>query len=513
MGKQKKGRNILIAGGLIVALVLLILFVNGSFEDGFPLAVSGGDNYVQSPVFMYYECNSVAPASDSEIRNIPKDGGEYQCPENSAGCDVYVLGEDNAWLDRRFVYTICQKDGGFCFDEETMIIDSSWSPFGGTNRPQRKLTTLTIDQKVNIKFERLNIIYWADRAGSQIYYQYEPFGIWKVALFGGGKNVYNSNDCILDRNDRNKAITHSTIDFDKNPNPTGNPNSARLDFFKTMNFIETFVPLSVENVQFVDWNGDLAYCLNRNVYEIDEVVTPSGSYKIVDINYNVNKDPVACCPGEVIPGQTCNDNFQWVPIEEAECSLFDPCEGADFRPSGSQTLVKYMCVNDRCVPEFQDVECSSDADCIGNSAGPRCDTQTWSCYDPIIAPNGTVPGEIPKCKSCEEFALSKMFGSVFESKQCKPKLLALPPQTYTFCWFAFLRLLLVPIVFIFTILFSGDILQKFNALKGKKKGVWRIIVSVIIALILAYLVYILFWVGIILFLVYIVARILMGVYL
>ncbi|MFA5764488.1 MAG: hypothetical protein WC915_06800, partial [archaeon] len=124
-----------------------------------------------------------------------------------------------------------------------------------------------------------------------------------------------------------------------------------------------------------------------------------------------------------------------------------------------------------------------------------------------------------KCQTCEKFAISTLFGSLLKEQKCDPKTGSLVvgigeslinmifgkvlpedyPQNYTTCSYAFVKIGIVLILFIFTILFSLGNLDKFNILKGKKKGTARFIVSLILAIIVSYIVYVTFLIGIILF--------------
>lgn len=110
-----------------------------------------------------------------------------------------------------------------------------------------------------------------------------------------------------------------------------------------------------------------------------------------------------------------------------------------------------------------------------------------------------------KCKSCKAFAISKLTFGLIPSKTCQPTLLALPPQTFTTCFLSFIQIIAIPVVFLFSLLFGFDFLQKFGVLRKSKLALW--IVNLIISIILAYVVYITFWIGIILFAIYITVRI------
>ena len=154
---------------------------------------------------------------------------------------------------------------------------------------------------------------------------------------------------------------------------------------------------------------------------------------------------------------------------------------------------------------FNVLKCSSDGK--NKAIFENCD---YGCeYESGQAKCSGQPPAIDKlkCKSCDAFAMNKIFGKVFKSQSCKPTLLALPPQTVTFCLFSFIKMAVTPIVFLFTLLFGMDLLGKFKTLKGKKKGITRFLISAVIGVILATLVWFLFWVGVIAFAVFSVSRV------
>jgi len=76
--------------------------------------------------------------------------------------------------------------------------------------------------------------------------------------------------------------------------------------------------------------------------------------------------------------------------------------------------------------------------------------------------------------------------------------------------FTILKIVVVIIAFIFTLLFSLDLLQGFKSLKGKSKNVIRFLIGLFLALAIAILVFSLFWIGVILFVVFIIIKIALG---
>jgi len=117
------------------------------------------------------------------------------------------------------------------------------------------------------------------------------------------------------------------------------------------------------------------------------------------------------------------------------------------------------------------------------------------------------PGKEP-CESCMAFAKSYLFGSLFPEQKCEAQLIALPPQTTTTCFLSFIQLGLIPIVLILVSLFAFDILGKFEGIKNNKPARW--ILGIVIGIICAVLVYVTFWVGVILFILFGILKMFLG---
>ena len=392
-----KRKKVIIPIIVVILFILVVLgFKYGGVGTGLTIAE---ENYVQAPVFMYYECSPGQAVTDSDSINLGKNGGWIECPTYSAGCTIYGQGEVNTFTSRRFEYQICTKGTDECQKAIDVEVDSSW--FGNKGVPTKQLFTLTKQQSAYINYQKY-LLYWYGIEGGSIYAQYTPFIIWKNAIFGGGRNPYTTitQGCQFSTFDNNKVIQASTLgNLPQNkPGSSCGQTENTLCPYQTLNFIETFVPLFYKNIQFVDYSGQKGYCVNKQVYKIDKVVTNVDSYQIVDTNINSKLGDVTCCPGDTQPGYKC-ENFNWIPIQQAQCDAFRPCEGIDYRPSGSKSLVRYSCVNSQCVPDYKNVECTSSTDCVGNIKGDICDLKTWECTK--VAPP-CVGGECPPPDICKQ---------------------------------------------------------------------------------------------------------------
>jgi len=167
----------------------------------------------------------------------------------------------------------------------------------------------------------------------------------------------------------------------------------------------------------------------------------------------------------------------------------------------------------QCVPGT--VACSVDD--LGNSVVKKCNT-AGTKYEIIeTCPEGqecrlTISGaecveidgddddDVFYCEDCDAFARNLIFGKIFKSQECIKKTF----QNSLLCIWSILKLFAVPFIFIFSLLFGVQILNKL--LKGKNKGlVWAI--SIILSLLVAWLTYILFWLGIVILIIYGIFRV------
>lgn len=390
--KKKSKNTLIIVGVIVLALAVLLgtLLITGVFSQ----ATVPSGTYVQAPTFYYYECSpSTSPQESTHVNlNTGSSDGWITCPSNTDQCDLWVYQtETPKWFatDRRLVYQICHKSG-VCDPQVKTPANSFFSKNGV---PTVHISNLIIGDKVWIDYQAQTILgAWNNKPDGASWYQtYKPFILWKVDMFNGGKTEYSSVDkgCTFSSSERSNLID-SVVNSIKQINQQSSTDDYKLDFYKTRNFIGGFVPIATDNVNFVTYNGQAGYCLNRQVFAITTVTTNSNTYQIIDTNFNTRlASSVTCCPNEKEPTRVCNSNFQWVDIEQAECSTFNPCAGADWMPSPTlaKTLVRYNCVSGKCVADTKTVECTTNSDC---GSTQTCDTKTYKCVD--VSPGDIIPG-------------------------------------------------------------------------------------------------------------------------
>ncbi|NQV08819.1 hypothetical protein HQ529_03130, partial [Candidatus Woesearchaeota archaeon] len=395
-GKFTRGKGIFI--GILVFVGLVFVLGSGFLQETF-----AGGTYVQAPTFYYYECSPASAPLESQhiILTSGSSEGWITCPSNTDTCNLYVSQiETPKWFatDRRIIYQKCSASGK-CDPQVSTPANSFFSKNGV---PTIQISNLLSTDKVYINYQARNLLFqWKDKEnGAEWYQTYKPFILWKVDMFGGGRTEYTSikQGCNFLSSDKPNLL-NSMINSIKQINTQTTTSNTNVPFYKTRNFIGTYVPISTANVNFVTYGRKEGYCLNRQVFAITTAVTNGGTYKIVDSNFNTRlANSVTCCPGETEQTRKCNSNFEWENIEVAQCSSFNPCAGADWEqnPASSTQLIRYNCINNKCVGETKKVECTLNSDC---GVGEVCDTKLYECVK--VEPGCTKDSDCETGYTCE----------------------------------------------------------------------------------------------------------------
>ena len=309
--------------------------------------------------------------------------------------------------------------------------------------------------------------------------------------------------------------------------------------------------------------NDVLCILGSGLFKLDTVGTegginylaPTSRFSIsgefcCDNNYckqNGNRPSYNCAFGEYV----CKDTPGYC-LSDANCQpdggvLQDKnCYKTN---DGKFFLWASTCVNNQCTPAQQEEVkcCDSFCDAYGQvcnynvgcqniippnqpcPAGQCCDADNLYQYIPKNCDGtlnccGKTNGvgvckakcELPpesKCADCDAFALSTIVGPFWSAKKCQaqdlidtnPPYLHYPQSVLT-CIFSFIKYLLVVVALIFGTLFSLDFLERFKSLQGDKKRLPRFIISVILGLIFAAAIYFAFWIGVILFIGFLIIK-------
>lgn len=398
---------------LIIGAGFIFLPALGVIQTAIP---SG--TYVQAPTFYYYECAPASQPVESSHTTLTtgSSNGWITCPANTDTCDLWISQTETLkWYstDRRLVYQICHNNKASC-DSQVFSSTNVWNLYQSSTikAPTIHISNLLSTDSVYVNYQSSNILLqWSDKPnGAEWYQTYKPFVLWKVDMFGGGRTQYttDSQGCNFPAGDINKLI-NSVTNSAKQISSQSSTSNTYLPFYKTRNFIGTYVPIATANVNFVTYNGQQGYCLNRQIFAITTVTTNGGTYQIVDNNFNTRlASSVTCCPGETQPNQKCKSDFTWETLSttpnqpSAQCSAFNACAGADWQDSSSKTQVRYNCVNSKCVAETRTVECVYNSDCGVNN---QCDSYLHKCIivEPgVVIPNNTATNA-PTCNWYETY--------------------------------------------------------------------------------------------------------------
>ncbi len=214
-----------------------------------------------------------------------------------------------------------------------------------------------------------------------------------------------------------------------------------------------------------------------------------------------------------------------IPIDSEGKTTTETCSVTAFNTELSQTLKdtkSVICKSveiQRCGEGDQILTKIGDRDCVKECVGGQypeipsfcCEKgvtfsvvlgkQVYTCLG-----NKTEP--FPDCDSCDAFVRSKIFGWVSDDFKCIAKEAQLippkPGQGNLVCIFSWIKLSLVPIVFLFALLFGANLFAGLKVIKNKKWVAW--VVAGILAIILSILTYYLFWTGVVIFGIFLLVR-------
>ena len=511
----KRNKNILIP-------ILIGIFLMGIF------AVAGG-----------YKLFAVTGTSQEEVRLLVPHLGTISCEVVDTAVVTYTIPEQGFWIREdalgthtnnvediqveiqrsvwekiiqtggRFTWRICDAKGLNCGEEKTKVYHS-W----GTN----VLPIQTIDltkNSIHIKYEISYAFFiWRPSGDSLVKFKYDKFGLAMYSTLTGFRKKICLTSCDLNCpiQEERKSIVYTTKDS--------------LDFNEAVNYLEYWSEVSMAGQQFggTIWMPDRQeFCFGGSIYKAETLRMNDGTVYKYPHTYIKQ---VQCCRGATVSitggEKICQPDFTWKTILDEED--LPECKSDFSCPNQGQTtctakLGEYYTSGFFCNPEGNcEKKTDKKVDCCpanqGCASDQICQTPSYTCVGGADEPpvdetgNGTI---ITKCKNCDEFAMSKIFGEtgIFPDKKCKPTLLALPPQTTLTCAFSFIKLALIPIILIFASLFGfglfDDLLKKSVKTEGTRKLI-AFFLSLMIAGILAWLVFILFWVGIIVFIIFILIR-------
>ncbi len=394
---NKRLKTFIIGSMFIGGLLLVFVFPQ------IPQSIIGSGTYVETPTIGFYDCSPASESVSSNWASISSSGsGFLQCPSNTDQCDFEIRAEQpSTWQNflgnYRLVYQVC--DGSDC--QNQVIIEADRWDIGGSYATL-SYKNLLKSEKIYMDYQKKVFFNWNGIDGAEYRTKYKPFILWKNPGLGG-RYEYSTIDqgCSFTSKEKKQLVESATIQLPSESSTS----DYTLQPYKTRNYVDTFIPVSSANIQFVEYNGRDAYCENGLVYEIDEIVLGAGTYNIVDTSENTRLKNGQCCPGDEEPNRVC-ENFEWKQIEiedsgetNVECSLFNPCPNSILQPKTSTQLSEFKCESGRCVEYTQDVECTQNSVC---KLGSVCDTKTYKCVEIEISDEAATSVEELDCAWYQE---------------------------------------------------------------------------------------------------------------
>jgi len=404
---------LLVIGGVIIVFGLLLCFksrnplrfflitlifgglVIGLHYTGLVQQTMLGEEckYISNPYFATISCEPAGTGKNVGYKSIDKDGQWLETPKDVAQYTVYIDVSDVGIISgRQIEYYICnRKSFSSCTIHKTETIKTIWIPgiIGGAapgttiQKEGIVLSDISGDKYIWAQYQKTGILGISGAEGAKYDVYYIPFILWREDRLKGGKQPITDATCEINRAKPEwvKRVIESDIGLKE-------AKDYRLKPYEVFNYISSYV--AVPAPALVEYKGELAYCRYdagvARIFPIKKVQDAATTYCLVDTDWNSVIGTEECCPGDKLPNKFCNNNFKWEEIEvdeetgetNIECDIWNPCSGSEWsRVVGESKLIaRYTCVNNKCVREIKEVECTVDRDCGTNE---RCSTLTWTC--------------------------------------------------------------------------------------------------------------------------------------
>lgn len=503
MINKKQKKTIVIGISVFVILIGFLAFagLNNS------LSIAGTENvkYVV-PHLAGIKCEIVDTGTSSHSQT---DSG-YWLIKNNIGINTKLLKNINvkdyqpnlfggASSGRpRLKYQICDSIGSSCSAEK--VVD-----FTSSNNYQISLNDIDLTKNSYFIYtERMNLLFQYKVDPSIVTFTYDKYGLNLYSTTAGFKTVCTSGcDLSCPTQDIRSKLVYTSKNI--------------LNFGEAVNYLEYWTEPSLVGEQYggTIWDSSKReFCFGGYIYSAGTLSMKDGT------SYTYPKDftrQVQCCNGASISltnggEKVCKNNVWEIinPESPPECisDINCPNQGQPTCTAKLGGFYKsgYSCTSGKCVKGSETI-----VQCCPVNEGCAIDQicQNYKCVGgfttPPINQTGNETVKI-KCESCDAFVKSTLLGFI-PSQKCEKTFL----QNNLTCAFSWIKLILVLVVFIFSLLFGKDLVSSFDALKDKEWLAWTI--SILIALGLGIFTYFAFWFGIISAVIFISVRVLIKFYL
>lgn len=352
-----------------IGLAILALGISGGFGL-FPQAtlvdIDGESCQLVAPEFGRIECEPIASyAVSSQVSSnwagdVRTQGKyvEFGDTENAPRGDLYVYCQDASWFAFQFYGT------GLPTGVSCDIASEDWCRIHVNPSQLTKIIEgMRIGERVRAggcfntigDMEYGMIIGWSNYG--YIVEGWQQYGL-NVYDFGAQKSSISTRSCAIPvtyltrlcYDDSCKSLAENQVGSGQGSYVT----KTFLNYDDWTNYLTHFTPIAIGGYTFT-YSGEQAFCMgDGDIYTVELQkfhVTGSGlgtECYAVPTRY-LGKEQ--CCPGQQAASALCNDDFQWVPIEEPG------------QPS-------------EC---FSDLQCYGQGQWLPDYATPENDVYRWSC--------------------------------------------------------------------------------------------------------------------------------------
>lgn len=412
MVRKKVRRNILI--GIVIGVILIASIV-AIVSFNIPQQITGQGNYIERPVFKYLKCEPISSYKKSADYTIRENGNWLNRPRFTNKYDVIVDIESLpfAFGGHRFEYYVCNTR---VFSETNCDPYSKIIPIMSVGDSKVTIPNVQPNQYVWAQFQKNPTGFkWVGSTGAVYKLGFVPYGLREYDILSGSANPVNANSCYVSNypSKDDYLISEDLQQLNSKP-PESNENTFTPEEVRW--YVSGYLT-SAEPSFALNYNGQDAWCRSTGetaeIYKINEVRLGSGTYKIASPDWSDLLGSKTCCPKATRGDEVCNNNFRWEKIKGSECGAFKSCGSPDWVSYDTKKIIKYSCVNGFCEQEIQNVQCSSDLDCINENQ--ICDKNTWTCVNADVNLKGQTLTSLDE--DLGEFQCS-WFETYYEKETC-----------------------------------------------------------------------------------------------
>jgi hypothetical protein len=393
MGRNKKRRiNPMVYFGLAILAIAMVTIgfqiqpfaIDTGVEDGD--FITGKGTFLGVPTYGYISCEEsdeqVSTAWETfDVRSIACSNA--QRADLVEECIVSILTpstDEVSKANAQVGYQICDESRQCNLDWATATKINVRTAFVFQNPNKNYNIPLTEKQYVLVGYKEASLISFGgdfEPNKAEFKISFRPFFLKRHDIFSEqtGRNIVNSQDCtvgpIVESRFRILDVRGGgdlEQDLVVSKSELADLDNFELGREQQVTYLSNFVGIIP---QFQLFDDDTKYCYDKKIYAVEEVETPSGTYKIANTGSNREIDEVDCCnTGDAVAtkgaGYYC-DNFEIKGTSQsdgASCDDFqNRCPIVGYQGVSGGKWYFQECIDGQCKTDFEQSECSSNTDC------------------------------------------------------------------------------------------------------------------------------------------------------